>query len=248
MAKRPPREFDVLAISDISRNMRRITLGGGGMNGFPAKQEGAYIKLALGTPEQAEPSIRTYTVRHQREDAAEIDVDFVLHGDHGIASRWALNASVGDKILVGGPGPKKELAANADWFFLVADMTALPALSVNLEAMDSSATGYAVIEILHEDDRQQLAAPAGMEIDWIVAENAEEGRAALIKSIREKPWHAGRPVVWAASEFDTMRAMRVYFKKERGIPTADAYISSYWKNGIQEDEHKRVKRKDAESE
>lgn len=247
MPKGAPRELDVLAITDITRNMRRITLGGPGLAGFPANQEGAYIKLMLEEADRAEPSVRTYTVRNQREEAGEIDVDFVMHGDHGIASRWAANASVGDRLHVGGPGPKKLPSTDADWFFLVGDMTALPALSVNLEAMDESAKGYAVIEILHEDDRQELAAPSGVEIDWVVAASLEQGREAVIKSIRAKHWHAGRPVVWAASEFDTMRAMRVYFKKDRGLPTADAYISSYWKQGLEEDAHKRAKRQDAES-
>jgi NADPH-dependent ferric siderophore reductase len=247
MAKGPPRELDVLAITDISRNMRRITLGGPGLSGFPANQEGAYIKLMLDDPDRAEPSVRTYTVRHHREAAGEIDVDFVMHGDHGIAARWAMHARVGDRLRLGGPGPKKIPSMDADRYFFVADMTALPALSVNLEAMQPSATGYAVIEILHEDDRQELEAPAGIELEWIVAAQPEDGREAVIKRIRDKQWLAGRPVVWAASEFDTMRAMRVYFKKERGLPTADAYISSYWKQGLREDEHKRVKKQDADS-
>ncbi|MFK7978211.1 MAG: siderophore-interacting protein [Halioglobus sp.] len=247
MAKGPPRELDVLAMTDITPNMRRITLGGPGLSDFPANQEGAYIKLMLDEAGQPEPCVRTYTVRHQRQDASEIDVDFVMHGDHGIASRWANRASIGDRIRVGGPGPRKMPNMEADWFFLAADMTALPALSVNLEAMSESVTGYAVIEILHADDRQKLDAPAGIEIDWVVAAQPEEGRAAVIESIRAKPWLAGRPAVWAASEFDTMRAMRLYFKKERGLPTVDAYISSYWKRGIQEDEHKRVKRQDSNS-
>ena len=252
MARRPPRELQVLTVTDITPNMRRITLGGSGLQDFPANSEGAYLKLFLDDPDQAEPSVRTYTVRQQRDatDATEyeIDVDFVLHGDHGIASRWAANACTGDMLKVGGPGPRKTLNLDADWFFLVADMTALPALSVNLEEMPVGASGYAVIQILQAEDRQELVAPPGVDIDWVVAPSDASGRAAVIDTIRNKKWLAGRPAVWAANEFDTMRAMRVYFKKERGLSTQDAYISSYWKQGLREDEHKRAKRQDSEAE
>lgn len=248
MAKAPPRELEVLAINDVTRNMRRITFGGRNLADFPADQAGGYVKFFLDFPDMNMTAVRTYTIRYQRDDKPEIDVDFVMHGDHGVASAWALHASVGDSLKVGGPGPKKMVDMDADWFFLVGDMTALPALSVNLEAMPASARGYAVIEILHESDRQEVAAPPGIEIQWVVAADNSAGRQAVLESVRSKPWLEGRPAVWAASEFDTMKALRQYFKKERQLPTSDAYISSYWKNGMREDEHKIAKRQDAESE
>jgi len=44
-----------------------------------------------------------------------------------------------------------------------------------------------------------------------------------------------------------MRALRQYFKQERGVAKTHLYISSYWKLDNSEDEHKVIKRQDAES-
>ena len=89
--------------------------------------------------------MRTYTVSAQRDD--EIDVDFALHEAEGPASMWARNAQAGDQVLVGGPGPKKLINNDADWFLLVGDMTALPAITVNLAQLPADARGYAVLEV-----------------------------------------------------------------------------------------------------
>lgn len=78
----------------------------------------------------------------------------VLHEDAGRASEWAKNARPGGNILIGGPGPKKLLDNTADWCLLVGDMTALPAISVNIEQLPADARGYAVIEVTDESDIQ----------------------------------------------------------------------------------------------
>ncbi len=248
MARGTARLLEVSTIDDVSPNMRRITLGGTELAGFPADQEGAYIKLMLASEGLDTPAVRTYTVRHHREQSCEIDVDFVIHGDHGVASAWASRVTVGDRVRVGGPGPKKAVSADADWYFFVGDMTALPAISVNLSALPDTAVGYAVIEVLDENDCVDLAAPAGIDIQWVEAHDNDAGRKAVLKRVRDKPWLSGEPAIWAASEFDTMKALRQYFKKERGLHSRQAYISSYWKNGLAEDAHKIAKKKDADAE
>lgn len=46
---------------------------------------------------------RSYTVRRWRADVHELDVDFVVHGDHGFASRWAAAVRPGDTVGFLGP-------------------------------------------------------------------------------------------------------------------------------------------------
>ena len=43
-----------------------------------------------------------------------------------------------------------------------------------------------------------------------------------------------------------MRALRQFLREERNVARGDLYISSYWKNGVSEDQHKLAKRADAE--
>ena len=79
--------------------------------------------------------------------------------------------------------------------------------------------------------------------------NAEPGGddSPLHEAIRQLPWLDGEVAVWAASEFKTMKRNRHYFREERGVEKSHLYVSSYWKRGLQEEEHKVVKREDAAS-
>ena len=74
-----------------------------------------------------------------------------------------------------------------------------------------------------------------------------EAAHALLERVSSLPWPDRPPYVWAACEFSGMRLLRDYFRNERGVDTADIYISSYWKLGSDEDRHKLAKREDAEA-
>lgn len=248
MAKPMPRELEVAAVSNLTPNMRRITFTGEAISDYPADREGGYVKLFLQYPDSDEIGVRTYTIRKLRHADNAIDVDFVTHGDHGLASAWAQRAEIGEIVTVGGPGPAKPVALDSDWYFFVGDMTSLPAISVNLESLPESATGYAVIEVLDEADIQPLVAPPGIELHWLVIPTQQYGLETVVDFVRKLSWLEGKPDVWVASEFETMRALRQYFRKERMLSRFDTYTSSYWKFGVREDDHKKLKRADQDGE
>ena len=245
MARPEPRQLDVIAKRQVTPNMLRVTLGGAGMTDFPADQTSAYVKLRVPDAAAGREVVRTYTVRSHRTDA--IDVDFALHEERGPATLWAMNAQAGDTIMVGGPGPRKLVHPGADWYLLVGDMTALPAISGNLELLPDTACGTAVIEIIDEADIQDLQKPPHLGIEWVI--NPHPGRAGslLAERVRAVGWRDGRPSVWAACEFTVMRQLRDYFRTERGLTSGNLYISSYWKAGLTEDNHKIAKREDADA-
>lgn len=245
MSRPAPRTLTVTASHYVTPHMLRITLGGAEISTFPVDQESAYIKLIYPQEDNPKGLMRTYTIRHQRSDS--FDVDFVLHEDAGPASTWAKSAQVGDSILVGGPGPKKLVDNTADWFLLVGDMTALPAVSVNIEQLPANARGYAVIEVMDERDIQPLVHPPAFSIHWLINPHPGENSQLLVKRIRQLEWLPGRPSVWAACEFSGMRELRRYFKEERQVAREELYLSSYWKLGSSEDQHKAAKRADAEA-
>ena len=121
MTKPNPRVLEVKGIKDITPNMRRITLGGAGMQDFPIEQESAYIKLMFAGEAGKKPIMRTYTIIQQRDD--EIDVDFVLHGlnykgAEGPASHWAKTTQIGDTILIGGGRPQKAYQSRGGLVFI----------------------------------------------------------------------------------------------------------------------------------
>lgn len=255
MKKKPePKEIVVTHTETITPNMQRLTLQGEALGQFPADCEGSYIKLLFNqngstdlqsVSEDNRPLMRTYTIRRYHPEKCSIEVDFVRHITQdlqcGFAARWAMAAQKGDTISIVGPGSISNLNTDADWFFMAADMTALPALSAKIRTLPEEAKGYAVISVLSAADIQPLHAPAGMELIWLT-----EGQN-LADAVRELTWLQGNAAVWCACEFDSMRALRQYFRNEKEVERENIYISSYWKQGVSEDGHKVIKREDAES-
>ena len=63
------------------------------------------IRSLRGTlPPEHMPDVRTYTAIFPDLDAATVAIDFVVHGDEGVAGPWAARAQPGDTLLVNGPG------------------------------------------------------------------------------------------------------------------------------------------------
>lgn len=255
MIDRKIRKLVVLNKQQLTPNMQRISLQADDLSDFPVDSEGGYLKLFF-TPEGDtditvlsegnKPKMRTYSISQLRQQQHQIDVDFVRHevGEiGGFASRWSEAVAVGDSIYGSKPGLVKPVNASCDWCFLVADMTALPALTAQLAKLPATAKGYAVIEVRHIDDIQDLAKPAGVEIFWQVASELEE--SSLVERVTSLTWLDGEASVWCACEFSQMRALRDYFRNTRTVDKDNLYISSYWKSGCTEDGHKIVKREDA---
>ena len=185
MAKPAPRELDVIRSAYVTPHMLRVTLGGENIATLPEDQASAYVKLIFPQPAEARPLMRTYTIRQQRKD--EIDIDFMIHDEAGPASGWAQTTRPGDRILVGGPGARKLINPDADWFVLAGDMTALPAISVNIELLPENARGYAVIEVLDERDIQDLPKPAGFDIHWVVNPKPDSSRSVILERLQQLP-------------------------------------------------------------
>jgi NADPH-dependent ferric siderophore reductase len=73
---------------------QRVKLFFPAADGSPARLaqgEGWYARFKAMIADRR-PAMRTYTIRHLRAEQGEVDIDFVLHGETGPASRWALRA------------------------------------------------------------------------------------------------------------------------------------------------------------
>ncbi|MEO0467472.1 MAG: siderophore-interacting protein [Pseudomonadota bacterium] len=245
----------VVRAEPLSPHMVRLTFKSDLAAGFAPDSSGGHIKLVLPKPGESglpdtsmadfKTRMRTYTLRHVRPEQGEFDIDFVIHGDEGVAGPWAANAQPGDVIAVSPPGMPKLITSNADWFLVAADMSAIPAAAAGLESLHASAVGEVFFEIMSEDDRQPVAAPAGVSIHWIVPDEGGPQSEKLIDAVRNLCWREGDPSVFVAGEFSTVGTLRAYFRHERQTAKSLTYISSYWKHGLIEPEHKVAKAKAA---
>ena len=263
MAKPNFRMVSVHKSEQLSPSFQRLWLTGSSLSDFPADAHGGYIKLlfnhdgdSIQTAEamnalEGRPVLRTYTVRHFEQARQMLVVDFVRHqqdGHSGPAAHWAMTVALGESILIGGPGAAARINLEADWFLLAADMSALPALAANLEILPVDAKGVAVIEVAHPEDQLELTKPEGIEVHWVLNANTNAPNTILADAVRAVAWREGAVAAWAACEFSNMRLIRQYFKTERQLDRKAFYVSSYWKMGVTEEQHKVVKRDDASQE
>lgn len=194
----PWRVFDVevRALRRLSPSFLRVTFTGPGLDRFADNGYDQRIKLAVplagqtvaelpdgpdwyqrwrALPADGRSPIRTYTVRAVRQHAQEVDVDLVLHGDSGPATRWARRARLGDRLAVIGPdagydgehGGVEFRPPPAGTLLLAGDETAAPAICAILERLPVDACGQAVIEVPETGDALPVAAPAGMTVTWL---------------------------------------------------------------------------------
>lgn len=257
--RRVPRLLTVKRAFPLTPNMIRVTFAGPELEDMPAGCEGANCKIMLPASGQSKddfavqlrdgprPVTRTYTVRHFRRRALEMDIDFVAHGDEGPASAWALRAKAGDFLGFAGPGPVKVTHFSADFYLVAADSSALPVAAATLEAMPRDARGIAIFEIPTEADRQEIAMPAGIEAHWLLHSQPQEASTAQQDFFRALPWPESRIQTCIAGESGVIKDLRNFLIKEKGLSKDDAYISGYWKIGLVEDEHQKVKRLDSEA-
>lgn len=227
----------------ITPHMQRVTLHGTSLEAFPPDEESGYVKVQFPQVDGSKTVPRSFTIRDFDQQRSELVLDIVDHGDQGVAAKWLNECAAGDEITIKGPGEKKLVDPNADWFFIAGDMTALPAISVNLATLPDDAKGYAIIQVSSEEDKQSLKIPKGIELQWFVNDSPEDA-SGFIRAIRQKPWLAGTPYPWFAGEFETMRQVRKYFRDEKKINRKQMYVSSYWKHGDTDEGMKQAKRLD----
>ena len=238
------RNIKVTNISQLSPNMKRITFHSKDFFDFPENEDGGYVKLIFKQELSDNSFFRPYTIRSFRKNKLELDIDFSYHfGNQGYATKWASHAKIGDEILISGPGLKKPINEKSDWFFFVGDMTALPAIACYLERIPKSAEGFVVLEIISKNDKIELIKPKNIKIKWVV--KSKQNPSVLEDAVKEINWLNGKPYVWVACEFNKMRNLRNFFQKDKKISKNEMYISSYWKLGLDQEEHKLVKKEDS---
>ena len=231
--------------------------------------------------------MRTYTVRAWREaghrdnlseDAPELDVDFVLHGQYvdghlqgGPATEFGANAKIGDRLLLLGPNKALTDASyggiefrpgSASRVLLVGDETAAPAICSILEALPSTVTGQAFIEVPEAGDILGSSTASGVSLHWLTRGTAAHGElleaavrdavaipAAGVVETNTDPedidvdstilWETGQNpagpfYAWIAGEASVVKSLRRYLVRDVGIDRKQVAFMGYWRRGKSE--------------
>ena len=242
------RRLTVEKVSAITPKMLRVTLTGAELAGFTSLGFDDHIKLffpkqqadgaqptpipAPGQgPESAErPPMRDYTPRYDAA-AGRLHIEFAIH-DAGPATDWALQASVGDSLSIGGPRGSAIIPLEFDWHLLIGDETALPAIGRRLEELPAGSQALVIAEVEDAGEEQMLASKASLRLHWVHRHDAPPGSSdALLAALRSSEFPAGDCFAWAAAESHVARALRRALIDERGMNPAWVKAAGYWKRG-----------------
>lgn len=190
-----------------------------------------YVKLVL-TDADGEQVLRTYTALDPDVGAGTVAIEFVVHGDSGVAGPWAANAKPGDRLSVRGPGGAFAPDPGVDWHLFAGDDTALPALRQALAVLPADAVGVVVVEVENAEHEMPLPTAAAVTVTWV---HRRDG-GTLPDAVRAVTWRPGRVQAFVHGEARAvMHGIRPYLFRERGLDRADVSISGYWRRGRTEE-------------
>ncbi|MGV9884875.1 siderophore-interacting protein [Streptomyces sp. NPDC003006] len=264
MAERPARKAPKAHVAQVVRterltpHMQRVVLGGEGLAEFTAGEcTDHYVKLLFDAegvtypepfdmqrireefPREQWPVTRTYTVRWWDPEARELALDFVIHGDEGLAGPWARDARPGATVRFLGPGGGYAPDAAADWHLLAGDESALPAIAAAAEALPAGTVARVFVEVEGPEEEQKIATDA--EVVWLHRAGRPVGRP-LVEAVRSLEFPAGDMQAFVHGEAGFVKELRRYLRVEREVPRERLSISGYWRLGHNEDGWQASKR------
>lgn len=192
---------EVLSSENVTPSLRRVTVGGEGLMGFPWMGFDHWFRLFMRRPDQerfampqlsgdkwwkeyraipedSRPHCANYTVADYRPEAGELDIDFVIHRGtdgalEGAAAIWACSVQPGDELALLDQGIIFDRPDDATEVMIVADESGLPAVAGILRSLPHDTVGRVIQEVPTLLDRRELQGPAGVQVSWIVRDDAQ---------------------------------------------------------------------------
>jgi NADPH-dependent ferric siderophore reductase len=222
----------------LTPGMVRLVVGGPDLEGFGAGPfTDHYVKCRFGD------KMRSYTVRDWDPGRRLLTLDFVVHGDRGVAGPWAARAKPGDILEIMGPGGGYTPSPHADWHLMVGDDAVLPAIAVSLSRVPMGVPVFAVVEVDGPDHRQPLDSPGDLEVVWIHrTAGAGEDPALLLNAVRALSLSAGQGHAFVHGEATTVRLIRRHLVLDRGLAAESLSATGYWKLRRTDEEWRAEKR------
>lgn len=253
---KPLTRLRVLRTERLTPHMIRVVAGGGDFERFEVNGfTDCYVKVVFPVPgvsypepfelrtiraelpAQQWPQLRTYTIRYYDARAGELAIDFVYHGDVGLAGPWAARLEPGDEILLLGPGGAYAPGTEADWHLLAGDESALPAIGAALEAMPAGVRTHAFVLIEDPAEQQPLPSKADAQVHWLHRSAGDD----IVRAVRELDFPEGAVQAFVHGEASFVRDLRRYLLGECGVRKDLLSVSGYWRKGKNDEEWRAEK-------
>lgn len=239
------RTITVKAKEQLAQNYVRFYFTSPELAGFVSSSFDDHIKLffplsgkAVQKPQMTEqglkfpdpankPVARDYTPRAFDAERLVLEVDFVLHED-GPAGSWALQAEVGDQLVMAGPRGSMVIPEEYDWHLLIGDETALPAMTRRIAELPASKTVMAVLET--DDPQLQHLLPVHDGLRAYYVQRQANQPLQLAQKVQQLVLPEGIGFAWAAAESAVAKAVRAELVA-KGLENTQIRASSYWRQG-----------------
>jgi NADPH-dependent ferric siderophore reductase len=222
----------------LTPGMVRLVVAGEDLQGFGA---GAftdhYVKCRFGE------RTRSYTVRDWDADRGRLTLDFVVHGDRGLAGPWAAAARPGDELQLMGPGGAYSPDPDAAWHLMVGDDSVIPAIAASLTRVAAGVPVFVVVEVEGPEHEQPLDTPGDLRLTWLHREAGPgENAELLLEAVRGIELPAGRGQAFVHGEAQAVLLVRRHLLQDRGLTAQDLSATGYWKMRRTDEEWRAEKR------
>lgn len=228
------RKLTVSRVERITPKMQRIELFSGELRDFSSRGPDDHIKLfipPLGGGNDSEVVIRDYTPRAFTSSGGFLTIDFSLHAT-GPATAWAKSAKVGMTLEIAGPRGSNIVQDDFDWYLLIGDETALPAIGRRVEELRPKVPVITVIQIDSDAERQPFVTQSQMTQRWVTRSTGIVGaQTGLREALEGIELPRGDGYVWIAGEREVARGLREYMIDVRGHPKTWLKAAAYWALG-----------------
>lgn len=165
-----------------------------------------------------------YTVRRFDERSGAVEINIMLH-ERGAGTTWARTVAVGDDAHFLGPKSGYLISDSYDFYLLAGDESGLPGMARWVESLPPQARGALFVEVPTDASRQVIEAPAGFEVVWV--DSTQPG--ALAQAVMNHPLPEGAVCTWLAGESGAIHPLRIWARRELGVPKGHGYAKGYWK-------------------
>ena len=250
---------EVVEVQRLTPRMVRVVLGGDGLVDFaPTAWTDQYVNAlfvppdapytvpfdvdeARRRPREQRPVGRRYTVRRWDPATRHLAIDFVVHGEVGVAGRWANRARPGDRLQVVGPTGRYAPDPAAGCHLMVGDESALPAIAASLERVPAGTPAVVVAIVDDADHEIELDCPGDLDLTWVHRSHAHGDPDRLVRAVDAVDLPADRLQVFVHGEAGEVRSVRRHLLGVRGFTKDGTSISPYWRRDLTDERWRQVK-------
>ena len=240
------RMLTVASTELLTPRMRRFGFTSPDLHDFVSASHDDHVKLffpAVGNDADGRQTcMRDFTPRRFDKSMGMLIIDFALH-EAGPATRWATAAQIGDTLEIGGPRGSTIIPDDFDWYLLIGDETALPAIGRRVEELRAGVP-VATFVLMEAGETQHFQSKdvqtrAAWTPRWIARNGSPDDASLLRTALADYTLPSGEGFVWIAAEASVARSVRNYVIEDLGHPRQWTKAAGYWKRG-QADAHEKI--------